>query len=1149
MPPRIVFFAALWIAAFCAGDSAVAQPLVPMRRDPAPSSSTLPPATTPGPTTAPSTAPGPATAPNDAPPRPVVGPVEQAPTSVFYVRDPATGKLVPLPGFNLQDFDRMLLREEQGPVVNPKPTYVLESLALRGKAKGERAEFTIEIGALVTDESWVRIPLRLGEAVVESSEYKGTGEHVFEFADDGYVVWIRAKPETLHKLTLKCLARVDLAAGENRLKLTLPRATTSSLALSVPLSKAQARITKPAVLDAAKVEGNQTEIRAAGVEGLCELSWWAANRQAVQSLAVLESSALILVKVEGQSVRTDATINIRSLQGLLTTFRIRLPDRAKLVGNVTVRAAEGEVAVTSNITGSETSSTVECKLDQPTSGPIEVRLSTSRIPREESAEEAVQFAGFEILGAGRQTGHIALQLSQDWQLLWDQRRGLGQIEVEELPEPLRAAPVQIAFEYFSHPISLVGRIVRRQPRVAVEPAYLFTIYSERIELEARFRYTVRRAGVRTVEIDFPPGWELDIAQLTTSPPGLVDYDVLVEDVVKPLVIPLRERQMGQFDLTIRARRKHDGARTLLFGLPAPVVNGLGPATVEIQPANNVEVIPQPELMVGLNRATLPPTFPTAGLAWQQERLVYRTSVATAKFAAEFSTLPREVIAKVESTIDLAPQLTEIEQRLEFDVRHEPLREITLQVPAGLREANFLEIWLDDQAVATSTLAGRIVSGAEVSLIRLPLVRERLGKFTLRLRFRLPPSDLEPASSTEQNLPLVMPAEGKLASNRLIVSPAAGLKAMLRGDAWTETSRTPGDFSVASGSLYAETALPHPYVLLVVDRRDVQEFTRIERAWIQSWLSGDRRRERVAFMLTGESDRLLVELPQGVERSSIEVLVAGSEVPRDLRSIGGRLSVSAVLPKRAVWQPLPVELRYQFAAAAARREANGIVHVRDLTAPELGPTVRLDQLYWEIILPSDEHLVTSPDDLTAEFAWGWKGFYFGRQATWTSRQLEAWVGAAHGTPVPPSANRYLFSHWGTYPQAKIYSMPRPVLVLAASAVTLVVGLLLVYIPFIRQAWVLFVLAFALAFAAVAYPGPMPLFAQASLLGVILAALAAFLHHHSARRQKRGMVVRSSASSAVERTPPESSSRRAGVGEQGSTATASIAAPVGAREVGS
>jgi hypothetical protein len=190
----------------------------------------------------------------------------------------------------------------------------------------------------------------------------------------------------------------------------------------------------------------------------------------------------------------------------------------------------------------------------------------------------------------------------------------------------------------------------------------------------------------------------------------------------------------------------------------------------------------------------------------------------------------------------------------------------------------------------------------------------------------------------------------------------------------------------------------------------------------------------------------------------------------------------------------------------------------LHAPVLGPgqeglTVR--RLYWQLVLPPDEHLLINPPDFTGEYSWAWTDFHWGRRPLLDQAELEAWSGATTETPVPAATNRYLFSGIGAGDVLEVRTAGRSWLVLTASGGALVLGLLLIYVPMVRHPALLLCAALGILAAGAIYPEPTLLISQAASLGLLLTAMAGWLERSMSRRRRRAGLYRGGASSFVDR----------------------------------
>jgi hypothetical protein len=166
---------------------------------------------------------------------------------------------------------------------------------------------------------------------------------------------------------------------------------------------------------------------------------------------------------------------------------------------------------------------------------------------------------------------------------------------------------------------------------------------------------------------------------------------------------------------------------------------------------------------------------------------------------------------------------------------------------------------------------------------------------------------------------------------------------------------------------------------------------------------------------------------------------------------------------------------------------------------------LAESYWQIILPTDTHMVRSPTQMTAASVWQWLGSFWGRRPNRSQQELEEWSGAAPRSGPDQSQNEYLFTGIAPVSTMHFITAPRWLIVLVASACVLGLTLGCIHVPALRRPWMLGALACLLIGLALAFPAAALLLAQASALGLVLAALTVFIARLVARPATWGVIV--------------------------------------------
>ena len=1063
-----------------------------------------------------------------APPQPngVAGQVKELKPPLYLLKD-KDGNLQAVPGFTLEDFHELYELKHLLQQPDRTPDYSLQTMTVTGRVAGGHAELAIEFRILVRDEQ-CRVPLRLDQAVLRKEvEYAGPGKQFLHFEEDGqgYVSWIRGGAGKQHQLTLHVLVPLSTVGGQSRLRLRCPRATTSELKVKVPLPDVVATVSEPAtLLPPSTVEGKATELTALGLGGDFELAWRKQGTRPAETSTALDAVGQAAARIDGRTVSTQMDLTVRAYGAEFDRFGVRLPKGAKL-----------EPGSPSGYTVAQLDERLLEVRFAAKSSEQHARLVFSQAHDVDKPDQWFELAGFEVLGAARHRGHIAVAVTGDWHVLWEPPRAVRQ--TEELPEGLKIDALVAGFEYFSQPCSLRARLAPKKTRVTVEPEYRLLVGAKQVQLQATFDFLVRGAKVSGLKVEIPD-WQVD----EVTPDNLVIADAVKVSQSKLVSIPLKQQSLGHVKVNVLAHQEvPPEAKSLSLALPRrPQVDSPGeaavlvlPAAVVVLPDDNVELIPNDKAMAGLTRQLVSPQMKLP--ARQQAPLFYRADAANPMFTSAFRVHQRAVTVNASAQIGVDEQSIAVEQRLAYAIAYEVLGTLSVSVPPELAGSDGLTFEVDGQtlaAVASSSPDDKPDPSAPVPM-SITLPQPRIGPCELVVRYRLPTEKLQPEQSVLRTVPLVMPADGQLADNRLSVTAAAGIEVQCREGPWTVSEPCPGQ-PARRGVQQLSATGPAGQVLLAVHLEEAETAgsTVVERAWVQTWLSQSARQDRAVFRLLSSRKDLEVAIPAEAAIEQTEVLLDGRSVP--VQTAGdGHLVVP--LPGDGGRRRHLLELRYHFASHRPRRGT------LSLELPRLEHDVWVRRMYWQLVVPRDEHVIVSPAGFTCEFNWGWDGLFWGRMPLWDQAKLESWVGAEHRTELPEATNRYLFSTLGAVQGAHLQTASRSLIVLVASLAALVAGLLLIYVPASRHPASLFAVAVLLVSAGVLYPEPTLLVSQAASLGLALTLLAGLLARTMARR-RRGLAMFEPPSAILDRDSTQTQLQPLVAGSQGSTQTAPALAPV-------
>ncbi len=256
-------------------------------------------------------------------------------------------------------------------------------------------------------------------------------------------------------------------------------------------------------------------------------------------------------------------------------------------------------------------------------------------------------------------------------------------------------------------------------------------------------------------------------------------------------------------------------------------------------------------------------------------------------------------------------------------------------------------------------------------------------------------------------------------------------------------------------------------------------TVVERAWIQTWLASSARQDRAVFQLLTNQRELTLKMPPGAAIAKMAVLLDGKRI--EVQPSGSeRLSIP--LANEGELRRYVLEIIYHF------DETPPISARKEFAFPQIGPGAWSRRLYWQLILPQNEHVLNDPKGFASECRWGFMGYFWGRQPLLHQAELETWAGATHRTAPPEGFNVYLFSTLGAIEGGVVRTAGRAWIVLFSSGTALLFGLLLIYLPSLRHPATLLALALGLLSLGMIYPEPTILLAQTSSIGLVLALIA-------------------------------------------------------------
>jgi len=1055
-----------------------------------------------------------------------------------YLLPDAAGRLRQILGYRYEDFQRSWNQAQVPRGGAALPAFSVAGLAIEGRVEGREASIRATIGVTLLRSGWTKVPLRLGNLIVQRaalSEESGEEFVTVEEGQPGYAAWLRGSDKDQRTIILEGRVALRTSGADQIFDLQTPAAVTSSVVLEIPYGDAIAETSDAAPTSVEPLDANRSRLKTSPLGGQLSLRWRPREAPAAEIAVPIEAEQQLTVVVEPGRVRYRAEFELDAFGRELASVRVELPPGAELAASSESRDYEIALLPTTTEAGSRLA---EIRFREPTATPGPIVLHLERLTATAGATGAERISAPRLSGAFRQSGHLALQVSDALHAYWEVSGGVEQVTIADLPEGLRDASPRAGFAFSAAPWGLDLFVQPRQRRARVRPYYGLSLTSQGAQLDVEYDYRIVGGPTWNLQIDLQ-GWEFTEPSVESG--GSVRPEGVVVTRNGRLLLELADPSLTQVRLRFKLRRDA-GLGSLRLPLPQPLDAFMLPAVLDV--ASEPSLLAVPRIGGSLGVAPLDPeSTPLAasvsadrGAATNGQR--FQAYLKQAVLALEVSRRPQELAATRTVEARIGDASVQLRQRIDLEVRHQPVTELSLLVPQTLLADGSAALEMNGAPLTAGAFADEPGPQAGWRRLVVPLPRASSGQFALALKAVVPLPSAAPGADRSLTIPLVRTAVPVTATSATI-SAAGAARIELRSDAASSGWRhLQADAPEAVDAQFACDVDREQLPLLVVfTPRTAEQGPVVDRAWLQTWISGGYRQDRYVGRLWSEGQRVRVRLPAPLAGAAVQTLVDGAPI---------RTTAAPSAPTE-----IELELESGYHVIEIRGQRPWTHSGWDRIAfepPRLEPGRQSGPLFWQVIVPQGQSALATPAGMAPEYRLGWSNGRWGRQPTLSQAQLEQWTGAATLQGPPPSAAAYLYRTLDADLAASVRFLRRGWLVAAASLPLFAAGFALATgrRRFARGlAWAI---ALGVGAALALAPELGAALAQAALIAVLLTLLAGLLNRGLAGSQTSLPSMETSPQSkpygstgATRMWPPETSFEAAPEGSAASVLTQPGSAP--------
>jgi hypothetical protein len=872
-------------------------------------------------------------------------------------------------------------RPPEPPPDGPPAAAVIRGGAYSGAVAGDVARLTASFEIEALKKGWSEVALPFRNAALETVKLPAGAVLGGKGADAA--VYLPAPGR--YEVVLTLSTRVAREPGKRTVSIGIPPVAVSRLDLQIPEENARVEVAPAvAVTRTSAVAGGVRVETFLGGSGEVAVSWMPPAEKAAEAAAVVFAEQSIRASLGERSLKVTSDISYRVIRGETEVLRVRAPEGCRVLSvkgeGIREWTQEGDlltVKLHAPLKDSASKSG-DGKAEPPS---YRLALAFERILPETPPALAVAFPRAE--GVAGESGWVVLSQDSGLRARVASSTGLGQLDRDEVPEPLRA-DLGLGFRYLAQPISLGLAIEKIVPSVKASTTSVIVLGSQEDVWVGWIDALIAKAGIFRIEFRVPARWSVASA----GDPAAVEDVATTDgaDGMRAVAVNLKSRAIGALRLPFKLTAPGSAAPGEATFAPPAVLGAEGdrgllgvsaPKAIELTTAAREKMTPV-DVDELFKTGVLGQVGADAGIPLTYG---YREGGASVKVGlrakrTEINVLPQHLVEITEGAI----RLTHV---LDYEILYAAADRLRFSAPSGLDTLLRVEAKEKKEVVKGASEGGR-------TTWEIVLQAPALGPVSVTVSHDVELKVLDPGKPFSYEVPVIRAADAREKSRFFAVRKESTLEVAPKATGME--SIDPGDLpdKLRRGRIHAafRSFNPEPTLSLTLTRYEFQPLASavVNLVRLKSVLSEERRLKTEAVLFVQNADRQYLELKLPAEASVLSISVAGK--PREARKRkDGAGTLIAIPPSAGAAGTFPVVVVYD---EPLGRGPMGSIGRISLSTPEVLDGVPVAKIEMALFL----------DPEYACLGWGGSLQEAGPGSTGLWTRFKGLLNRAVGAPPPP-----------------------------------------------------------------------------------------------------------------------------------------------------